>query len=209
MSENSHSPILEMSLKEVSGLRVSVRLPRVGSLRYPSSVEPRPAPAGCVVGIPPSCRPSTTQSPTRAPAPFSGSRLWCRIGAHRLALSPGPAAGWSAAGPAFGALHWVSNASYGDGGEQPTVVKVDVEMTPLRQGMKIDKGPLRVFHSPSLGGELRPGEGPKLALRRLPVAGCHDGSHVAGCGGGRRMPGSTTGGTQHPACLGRPWAEEE
>lgn len=64
--------------------------------------------------------------------------------------------------------------------QRHTVVEVDAEMSPVRQRIEVHQVPLRIFYSLSLDGELLSGESPELSLRRLPVAGCHDGSVTRG-----------------------------
>lgn len=104
---NSHSPILEMSLKDVSAQVMSDGWTARGKT-YPSSVEPLPAPSGYVVGILPFCRLDIVQLQAQEQGLFVESQLWHRSVVRRPELMLMLAVGCPMVEPSLIVLHEIS-----------------------------------------------------------------------------------------------------
>jgi hypothetical protein len=88
---NSHSPILEMSLKDVSVILVRQDLEWDRNGIYPNNAGPRLVSFECAGGTLPSCKPDRERLLERELGWCVGSRFSGRSVVHRPELSPKPA----------------------------------------------------------------------------------------------------------------------
>lgn len=145
ISVNSHSPILDMSLNDVSAQGFRKRALCWRRRAYPNNGGPPLISFEYAEGTLPFCTPDTGMLLILELDSFAAFRFWCRTSGRRLELLPVPAAGFQEDVPFWRALCDLSKLLIRYGCTGHTVIEINAQKSSIRQGVHIDEVPFRLF----------------------------------------------------------------